>query len=216
MATIPTAPRAFVDAAEALRRSLFRGELSVREIAPPERIAPNSIALSANVRSAPAAMRPLESAAPEEEGDSVRGAGRLVLLHDPASEDEWGGPFRIVCYAQAPLEVELGVDPFIADVAWSWLIDALDSRGAVHAHASGTVTRTLSSGFGALESQGDGAQIQLRASWTPLGDDFAAHASAWSELLCLLAGLPHQEGVASLGAQRLQRRPERRGGSARG
>ncbi|WP_449277362.1 DUF3000 domain-containing protein [Leucobacter sp. GX24907] len=216
MATIPTAPPAFAAAAEALRTSLFRDELSVREIAAPERIAPNAIALSANVRPGVGSMRPIDES-DEEPADSAHGAGRIVLLHDPASADEWGAPFRIVCYAQAPLEVELGVDPFIADVAWSWLVDALDSRGAQYAYVSGTVTKSVSTGFGTLESQGDGAQIQLRASWTPIGDDFAAHAAAWSELLCLLAGLPHhQEGVASLGAQRLQRRAEQTGGSPRG
>ena len=71
--------------------------------------------------------------------------------------------------------------------------------------ASGTATKTLSTGFGTLEEQGDAAQIEIRASWTPLGDGFATHAEAWSELLCLLAGLPHQEGVASLGTRRARR-----------
>jgi len=126
-------------------------------------------------------------------------------MHDPDSIDDWGGPFRIVCFAQAPLEVEIGVDPFIADVAWSWLIDALDSRDAEYTYASGTATKTLSTGFGTLEAQGDAAQIEIRASWTPLGTNFAAHAQAWGELLCLLAGLPHHEGVASLGAERVRR-----------
>jgi hypothetical protein len=115
-------------------------------------------------------------------------------MHDPESAEEWGAPFRIVCFAQAPLEVEIGVDPFISDVAWSWLVDALDSRGAEYTYLSGTATKTLSSGFGTLEAQGDAAQIELRASWTPLGADFGAHAEAWSELLCLLAGLPHGAG----------------------
>lgn len=97
------------------------------------------------------------------------------------------------------------MDPFIADVAWSWLMDALDHRGAHYTYASGTATKTLSTGFGALEEQGDAAQIELRASWTPLGDDFATHGEAWSELLCLLAGLPQQEGLPSLEARRAHR-----------
>lgn len=188
-------PAEFVSAAEQLRGASLRSDLAVREIPPPERIAPNSLALAAGVR---------EGTGPDPESilDSVAGAGRFVLMHDPASAEEWGGDFRIVCYAQAPLELEIGVDPFISDVAWSWLVDALDSRGADYSFISGTSTKVLSSSFGALESRGDGAQIELRASWTPLGGDFAAHAEAWSELLCLLAGLPHEEGVASLTQQR--------------
>lgn len=170
----------------------------MREIPAPERIAPRSIAFSAGV--VQGSTRPGEN-----DGDSPYGAGRLILLDDPDSAADWGGPFRIICFAQAPLEMEIGIDPFIADVAWSWLIDALESRGAEYTYASGTATKTLSTGFGSLEEQGDAAQIEIRASWTPLGSNFAVHAEAWSELLCLLAGLPHHEGIPSLGAHRAQR-----------
>lgn len=199
MARLPGVPDAFAEAAEQLRHARYRSELFVREIAAPENIAPRAIAFAAGVR---AGSRPAD----DDAVDSPDGSGRLVLLHDPDSAEEWGGEFRIVCYAQAPLEIELGVDPFIVDVAWSWLIDALASREADYTYASGTATKTLSSGFGTLEAQGDGAQLELRASWTPLGSGVAAHAEAWSELLCLLAGLPHHEGVASFQAHAASRR----------
>lgn len=136
--------------------------------------------------------------------DAEAGAGRFILMHNPDSSEEWGGPFRIVCYAQAPLELDIGTDTFISDVAWSWLVDALELREADYSYLSGTATKLLSSGFGALQSRGDSAQIELRASWTPLNDNLAAHAEAWSELLCLLAGLPHEEGIASLTHYRAQ------------
>lgn len=187
----------FEAAANQLREARFRSELQVREIPAPERIAPRSIALAAGVLQG--------STHPADDGDSPYGAGRLILLHNPASVEDWGGEFRIVCFAQAPLEMEIGIDPFIADVAWSWLVDALESRGAAYDYASGTATKTLSTGFGTLADQGDAAQIEIRASWTPTDLEFGAHAEAWSELLCLLAGLPHHEGVASLGSQRAKR-----------
>ncbi|QIM16553.1 DUF3000 domain-containing protein [Leucobacter insecticola] len=195
MATIAGQPSEFLAAVEQLRGARLRSELRSREIPAPERIAPHSIAFAAGI-----------ARGSDDDDDSVLdsayGAGRIVLMYDPESAEEWGGPFRIVCFAQAPLEVEIGVDPFISDVAWSWLVDALDSRDAKYTFLSGTATKTLSSGFGGLESQGDAAQIELRASWTPLGTGFEAHAEAWSELLCLLAGLPHHEGVDSLSARR--------------
>lgn len=187
----------FESAVKSLRAAAFRSELQIREIPAPERIAPRSLALAAGIVQG--------STHPADEGDSPYGAGRLILMHDPASIEDWGGPFRIVCFAQAPLEMEIGIDPFIADVAWSWLVDALESRGAAYDYASGTATKTLSTGFGTLEEQGDAAQIEVRASWTPQGDDFGVHAEAWGELLCLLAGLPHHEGVASLGSRRARR-----------
>lgn len=191
-------------ASEQIRSARLRSELVSQEIPAPERIAPQSLALAAGVSRGARA-----DAGDAVALDSVYGAGRLILMHDPDSVEEWGGAFRIVCFAHAPLEVEIGVDPFISDVAWSWLVDALDSRDASYTYLSGTATKTLSTGFGTLEARGDAAQIELRASWTPLGDDFTAHAEAWSELLCLLAGLPQEEGIDSLAARRA--RPTKEG-----
>ena len=68
--------------------------------------------------------------------------------------------------------------------------------------ASGTSTKTLSKGFGELAAEGDGAQIELRASWSPTGS-LAPHAEAWAELVGMLAGLPPgSEDIAVFGARR--------------
>lgn len=187
---------AFDAAAAQIRDAKFRSELTVQEIAAPERIAARSIAIAAGI-----AFSQIESQS-HDILDSPHGAGRFILLYDPDHYDEWDSDFRVVCYAQAPLEVEIGIDPFLTDVAWSWLVDALESRGAEYTNIAGTATKTVSAGYGQLAEQGEGAQLELRCSWSPKGESFAEHAEAWSELLCLLAGLPHQEGVASLGAHR--------------
>ena len=184
-------PAVFTTAVNAVRAATLRSELAVSEIPAPSGVAPWSLALAADVTPARHGM------------DSDLGTGRFILLHDPALPDAWGGSFRVVCFAQAPLETELGVDPFLANVAWSWLVDALDSRGARYTSASGTATKTLSTGFGELETQDDAAQIELRASWSPLDHDLASHVEAWGELLCMLAGLPPAaEGVSLLSARR--------------
>jgi hypothetical protein len=57
------------------------------------------------------------------------------------------------------------------------------------------------------------AQLEIRASWTPVGDlaagqplDLGPHAEAWGELLCTASGLPPvPEGVAPLPSRRGQR-----------
>ena len=184
-------PAAFAAALEAVRRAKPRDELVVTEIPAPTGLAPWSIALAADVR-------PSQHAT-----DSDYGTGRFVLLYDPSAPEAWGGEFRIVCFAQAPLETDIGSDPFLASVAWSWLVDALDSRDARYDLASGTATRILSTGFGELEEQGEGAQIELRASWTPLDHDVTSHVEGWSELLCMLAGFPPTvEGVSVLSTRR--------------
>lgn len=185
----PTAPD-FAVVADTLRALTFREDFVVREIPAPASLAPDAIAFAGDVR-------------PGDEGlDSEYATGRFVLLHDASEPEQWNGPWRIVCFAQAPLEPEIGTDPLLADVAWSWLVDALTSRGAVFHAASGTATKTLSKGFGTLRDEGDGAQIELRASWTPSGD-LAAHLGAWAELVCMLAGLPPgSEGIAVFSERR--------------
>ncbi|WP_403024818.1 DUF3000 domain-containing protein [Salinibacterium sp. GXW1014] len=186
-------PAPFRDAVDSIRRARFRSELSVSDIPSPSSLSPYSLALSADVTPA------------RHDEDSELGTGRFVLLHDPDAPEAWGGVFRVVCFVQAPLETDIGVDPFLADVAWSWLIDALDTRDARYSKPSGTATKILSTGYGELADQGDGAQIELRASWTPDDSDVSSHVEGWGELLCMLAGLPPAEGVASLSARRAAR-----------
>jgi len=173
----PRQAQTFADAVASATAVTFRPDLLVREIPAPTGLAPDAFALAADVRPEPGAE------------DSAYGTGRLVLLHDEAAPEAWEGSWRIVCFAQAPLETEIGTDPLMADVTWSWLTDALDSRGAGYRAISGTATKTLSKGFGGLAAEGDGAQVELRASWSPT-DDVGAHVEAWAELVCMLAGLP--------------------------
>jgi len=188
----PDAGSEFDTAVAELRDTAFRADIAVREIHTPQGLAPYAIALAADVR-------------PGDDGDSVYGTGRFVLLHDPDAPAAWDGTWRIVLFAQAPLETEIGTDPLLADVTWSWLVDALDSRNAVYHSASGTSTKTLSKGFGGLALEGDGAQIELRASWTPEGP-FRPHVEAWAELVGMLAGLPPgSEGIAVIGARKAAR-----------
>jgi hypothetical protein len=187
-------PAPFSAAVASIRDAQSRQELVITEIPAPGTLAPQAFALTADVTPA------------RHSSDSDLGTGRFVLLYDPSEPDAWGGPFRIICYAQAPLETDIGVDPLLADVAWAWLVDSLRQRGATYTAASGTATKVLSTGFGELESQGDGAQIELRASWTPTGNDLGAHVGGWGDLLCMLAGLPPAaEGVSLLSARRAGR-----------
>lgn len=189
----PPVPSPFDEAVASVRRAAPRAELNVSEIDAPGNLAPYSIALAADVSPSPHGT------------DSDLGTGRFILLYDPSAPEAWGGVFRVVCFVQAPLETDIGIDPFLADVAWSWLVDALEAKGAQYAAASGTATKIISTGYGELAEQGDGAQIEVRASWTPTDADIASHVEGWGELLCMLAGLPPAEGVSSLSARRAGR-----------
>jgi len=180
-------------ALESIKAANPRAEIALTTTPAPADLAPNSIAFAADIH-------------PAEHGvDSELGQGRFIVLHDESEPDPWQGPFRVVCYAQAPLEREIGSDPLLPEVAWSWLIDALAARGARYHAPSGTATTVLSKGFGSLAAQGDGAQIELRASWSPDDSEIGVHLEAWGDFLCALAGLPPAEGVASLTARRATR-----------
>jgi len=183
----------WAEAIASLRDASPRKDLHLEEIPAPGGLAPDSIAFAADVHPASHGV------------DSELGVGRFIVLHDETAPDAWDGAFRVVCYAQAPLDLEIGADPLLADVAWSWLIDALDGRGAAYHAASGTATTVLSTGFGALAEEGQGAQIEFRASWTPLDAALGVHLEAWGDFLCMLAGLPAEEGVVGLDTHRSHR-----------
>ena len=185
----PPAPAEFQRAVEQLRSARFRPEVLTEEMPAPQRIAPYASALSADVA---------------VDGVDV-GTGRIVLLHDPAGNDAWDGTFRCVAYARADIDPELAADPLLAEVGWSWLMEALDAHGATHAAPSGTVTTVASESFGGMAGEPSTAQIEIRASWTPVGD-LRDHVEAWGELLCTAAGLPPvPEGVATMPSRRGQR-----------
>jgi hypothetical protein len=182
-------PQTFRDAVAQLRAARLRPEVTCEEMPAPQRIAPFSSALSADVTVA---------------GDDI-GTGRLVLLHDPAGNETWGGTFRCVAYVRAELTPDFTADPLLADVAWTWLVEALEQHGATYSAASGTVTKVTSESFGAMADELGSAQLEIRASWTP-GGELGPHVEAWGELLCTASGLePVPEGVVPLPSRRGQR-----------
>jgi hypothetical protein len=192
-------PEEFRAAIAQLRGARLRPEVFCEEMPAPQRIAPFASALSADVTL---------------DGDDI-GTGRLVLLHDPAGNDAWEGTFRCVAYTRAEIDPEMANDPLLAEVGWSWLTEALLAHGAAYVASSGTVTKVSSESFGSMSEEDPSAQLEIRASWTPvpgigLGQDGALdlgpHVEAWGELLCTASGLPPvPEGVAPLPSRRGQR-----------
>ncbi|MCD4536288.1 DUF3000 domain-containing protein [Nocardioides sp. cx-169] len=188
-------PPEFQEAVATMRAATLRPEIFCEEMPAPQRIAPYAAALSADVT---------------VDGTDV-GTGRIILLHDPAGNDAWDGTFRCVAYARAEIELDMITDPLLADVGWSWLTEALASHGAAYTAVSGTVTRVATESFGGMSDEEGAAQLEIRASWTPLarpgaGLDVGPHVEAWGELLCTAVGLPPvPEGVTVMPGRRGQR-----------
>jgi hypothetical protein len=168
--------------------SALRPELSFEDVPAPRTLAPYATAVAATVL----------------DGDADIASGRLVLLYDPAGQDGWGGPLRIIVFVRADLDPEIAADPLIGQVGWDWLTEALDNRTAGYGQPSGTVTRVVTEGFGTKETEPAVTGFELRASWSPAGPGedgpgedgpgedgpLDGHLAAWCDALCAAAGLP--------------------------
>src|ERR1700712_2254775 len=125
---VDAAPEEFRTARAQFRSARLRPEIFCEEMPAPQRIAPYSAALSADLNVA---------------GEEV-GGGRIVLLYDPAGNDAWLGNFRCVAYARADIDPEMVADPLLSAVGWTWLIESLEAHNAGYLAPSGTVTRVAS------------------------------------------------------------------------
>jgi len=183
-------PEAFTRCVESLGTVRVRPEVRLSEQPAPQRIAPFSAAVAAEIIQA-GIEEPLAS-------------GRFIVLHDPGGPVAWDGCWRLVTYASASVEPELGIDPLLGQVGWSWLTDALDGGGCSHRALGGTVTRVVSESYGTLDDRDASVDLELRASWTVDEPDVAEALRTWTELLCMIAGLPPlPDGVSALpGAKR--------------
>jgi hypothetical protein len=176
-------PARFMAALNSLRRPSVRPEVHLTEVPGPGRIAPWTAAI---------------------EGDLILGGeeiatGRFVVLHDPDGQDAWQGDFRVVVLVRATLEPEMAADPLLGEVAWTWVTDALDEGGVEVRALGGSVTRVLSSSFGALAQTPDTVDLEIRASWTPVDTGLGAHLHLWADLISTVGGLPPlPAGVAVL------------------
>ncbi|SPE64363.1 hypothetical protein SNS2_5690 [Streptomyces netropsis] len=198
-------PSVFRQAVAGLQGVRLRPEIELDATPPPQRLAPFSYALEAAV----------------VVDDEELADGRLILLHDPAGHDAWGGTFRMVTLVHADLEPEMAADPLLPEVCWSWLTGALEARRVPYGAPSGTVTRAGSHYFGGLAEREPSTRIEIRASWSPTdtsgpggvpqAPDTAAHLAAWCDLLCQIAGLP-PGGPPDAGVVTL---PQRRGPQSR-
>lgn len=197
-------PVDFAAALADLRRQALRSEVRLTEIPAPRRVAPFSIALSGDVLpGAPPGPARRDRSDDHDHSEEPLATGRFVVLHDPAGQEAWHGTFRVVTLVRASLEPEMAADPMLADVAWSWVGEALESAGLVRGTDTvaegGTVTRVLSHSYGALEDAPDAVDLEIRASWTPLDTRLGTHLNAWATLLTMAAGVPPlPEGVAAL------------------
>jgi hypothetical protein len=183
-------PAVFRSAIESMHAAKVRSEIELGSIRPPQRLAPFSYAIGAEV------TQPDDGEiATDSDGTAF---GRLILLYDPDGHEAWNGTMRLVAFIQAEVEAVLAADPLLPEVAWSWLTEALQQPAVDVTALGGTVTSTTSVRYGDISGPPRAHQLELRASWTATNDDLNGHVEAFCEVLSLAAGLP-PSGVTQLG-----------------
>jgi hypothetical protein len=173
----------FLDFVEPLRSIAIRPEFSMTQIPAPRGIAPQALAVSIEVN---------------HDSDSDHGVSRLVFCFDPSEPEGWQGPMRIIGYAKSPIETYMAKDEILAELPWQWLTDSLSAAGAGVQAQAGTTTSAISTGHGSLAGQSQHAELELRASWAPVGADSVAHLRGWVEFLALISGLPPADSKVSV------------------
>lgn len=163
------APAEFTEALATLRQVRPGSGVDLVEVPGPSRLAPYVAALSAT-----------------QTYNGSEATARLVILYDPACPEAWEGPFRLVLLVRADIEEDLAADPLFSEVAWAWLGESFDTCSADYFALAGTVTRTLSHSFGGLILRGSETGMELRASWSPEGNNLAPHLYAVLNLLSRL------------------------------
>lgn len=174
-------PGYFHDVIDSLSHTAVRSGITVGDIRPPRNLAPLSHAVGLEVV--------------HDENSRAAGAGdafgRLIVLHDPASDDHHRGlAMRMVAYIQAELEAPVATDPLFPDVAWDWLTEELDSPDVAFTDLGGTVTSKTSVRYGEISGPPRAFQVELRASWTAQETDLSGHLRAFARVLGNVAGLP--------------------------
>ena len=188
---------AFERLVDQLRTFTPRSEVALIEVPAPQKLATFAFAFSADVSNGLLA---------DEENEIAN--GRFVLLHEPGGQATWDGEFRCVTFVSADLDPVMQEDPLLPEVGWSWFLESLERNQCVFNAPSGTVTRVSSASFGKLSPRKDEAEVEIRASWTPIITEpleLIKHIESWCNLISEVAGLPPvPEGISAISSARRQ------------
>jgi hypothetical protein len=203
-------PETFTRAVEELRAVRPRAEIAVEEMPPPKRLAPFSYAVSASV------LRRGEEVASgrlillhDPDGHDAWGAGTLRLVTYVTAELEaelaadpllpgvgWSWLVDALAAHGARHTAAGGTVTQTLSTRFGELASRTGQLGGELASRTGQLGGELASRTGQLGGELGGsaasasADLELRASWTPLGGDLGAHMRAWYTLLASTAGLP--------------------------
>ena len=182
VSSLEQVPTDFLFALGTLRHARVRRELHLDEIPAPTKLAPFAVALGAEIlgpgddAAGPVHGPAAAGLAPASGSDDVELAtGRFILLHDPAGSTVWDGAFRIVTYIRAQLEPDMGNDALLGSVAWTWLVEALETH---QVQVPGSRRHGDPRSLGGLRNPGRSARFNRHRTARLLDSGHPGHRSA--------------------------------------
>ena len=177
-------PDVFRAAVASLTGTAVRREVRVQPLRPPQRLAPYSYAIAADVVCA-------------ADGAELA-TGRLVLLHDPDGAEAWDGVLRLVTFASAELDEQMGARPDAARRRLE-LADRRPGRARrrLPRRRAGPSPRPRRPASATSPARRPPSASSCGRRGRSTRRTCAPHLHAFVDLLCAAAGLP-PEGVAVL------------------
>ncbi|MGP7961046.1 DUF3000 family protein [Sanguibacter sp. A247] len=170
-------PAQFAQALVSLRSAAAGTGIALTEIPAPSRAAAYAVALSGSL------VRP-------EAPDDEVADGTFVVLYDPPVTPVDDGAFRVIVLIRAALDEEMSGDPMLPEVAWDWMLEALEGCPVPGIEAGGSVTRTITTHHGAVAGRPEEVELELRASWSTKDPEVGAFLVSWARVMRQFAGVP--------------------------
>ncbi|MDR3116438.1 MAG: DUF3000 family protein [Bifidobacteriaceae bacterium] len=167
-------PKEFSEAIHSLMNINVNEKIILKEINPPIRISPYSLAIEATI---------------EDESNIDSTLGNFIVIYKPNETNQWGSPFRIVTHITSALENEIAGEQMFRHHIWSKFCQSVIKAPSFN--INGTVTTSINEYFDTndiLENAKDSASqtaqdssFDLRASWSAKSSNMRPHFMAWIE-----------------------------------
>ncbi|MDR2748841.1 MAG: DUF3000 family protein [Bifidobacteriaceae bacterium] len=162
-------PKSFREAIHSLMGLEVDKKIKLKEIMPPTRISPYSLAVEATI---------------EDESKMDTTLGNFIVIYKEDEAQTWGSPFRVITHITSGVENVMATDPVFRQHIWSKFCNTVMQAPSIN--INGTVTTSVNEYFDSndVQVQQSGENIEdstfdLRASWSTQNSNMKPHFLAW-------------------------------------
>ncbi|MDR2799349.1 MAG: DUF3000 family protein [Bifidobacteriaceae bacterium] len=162
-------PKSFSEAINSLMGLEVDEKIKLKEIMPPSRISPYSLAVEATI---------------EDKNNLDTTLGNFVVIYKEDEAAQWGSPFKVITHITSGVENEMASDPVFRQHIWSKFCNTVMQAPSIN--INGTVTTSINEYFdsndiGIQQNAGgtEDSTFDLRASWSTQSSNMKPHFLAW-------------------------------------